>query len=68
MVVDEGPNIFHVQCICGRIRVSLEKKLCIHRLYFIKPLRQIYMEKVRQELLWALTWYKQYQNTSSEQN
>ena len=25
MVVDEGPNIFHVQCICGRIRVSLEK-------------------------------------------
>ena len=39
--------------------------LSIPSIYFIQFLREIYMEKVLQELFWVPILLKQYQNTSA---
>ena len=53
MVLAECPKMFDVQCIWGRIFVSLENDFCF--LVFVEYisfsfLREVYMEKVLQEL------------------
>ena len=88
MVVAEFPKLFDIQCIWGRIFVSLEnvfvfnllspnpakwsntlkqlfecvwnfvklalKGLSVCRIYFFQFLREIYMERMLQELFWEL--------------
>ena len=60
MVVAECPKMFDVQCIWGWIFVSLENDFCF--LVFAEYisfsfLREIYMEKVLQELFLQFLFY-----------
>ena len=71
MIVAECPKIFDVQCIWGRILVSLEKIFVFkysQTMFNLVFTSNIYEKSVTRNFLgkffWAPILFKQYQNTS----
>ena len=71
LVAVEGTKISDVQCIWGRIFVSLESTFVfkfLSRLYFIKSLCEIDIEKTTTRTFWAHFSGRPYRSNSTKMN